>query len=362
MEPNLLTAPARAGCWCCCESRVRAAGVWKNHGQIDFDKVDEKGARQQYLIYTFSAFVLPGDYDVVLAVVDTANGEHGIREERLHVPVLKNDPLRDAWRDLPPVEFVPPAEPPDLWYLPSIDAPLHLPVETRRPLRLDVLANLTPSERVTGSLNAQNGNLSVLVPALKTISQLQVRNGSLHVALLDLLHQRVTFHQDDGQALDWPAIRNTLDERDTGTIDLRSLGERGRSAEFFVSEVRRRIDAAAEGQAHALVILSGPVEFERGVDLQAIHAAPPPNCRVFYIRYRTVRPHPDRQEEPVHLGRGRWDSGTPGRQRPGYRRQELDIDQLEPTLKPLAPRVFDVETPDEFRKALAAIIAEVAKM
>jgi hypothetical protein len=40
----------------------------------------------------------------------------------------------------------------------------------------------------------------------------------------------------------------------------------------------------------------------------------------------------------------------------------MEIDQLEPTLKPLAPRVFDVETPEEFRKALATIVAEIAKM
>jgi hypothetical protein len=40
----------------------------------------------------------------------------------------------------------------------------------------------------------------------------------------------------------------------------------------------------------------------------------------------------------------------------------LPIDQLEPTLKPLAPRLFDVETPEDFRKALAAILTEIAKL
>jgi Cu/Ag efflux protein CusF len=340
--------------------------LWQNHGQIDFDKVAE-GARSQYLIYTFSAFVLPGDYRVALAVVDTVNGERGVREERLHVPPLRNDSLPDAWRGLPPVEFLSKADPPDSWYLPYISTPLHLPLRTRRPVRIDVLVNLTPSERATGSLRAQSGNLSVLLPALKTISQLDLHNASLHIALLDLLHQRVTFHQDDVHTLDWPAMKDTLSEKDTGTIDLKSLGERSRNAAFFVAEVGKRIAAAGEGQARALVVLSSSVEFEAGEDLHPIEAAPTPDRRVFYIRYHALLPRPDRPAGMAHGGHGHMGMGGMGSgpgewRRGGYRGQEMQIDQLEPTLKPLAPRLFDVEGPEDFRKALAAILAEIARM
>ena len=38
------------------------------------------------------------------------------------------------------------------------------------------------------------------------------------------------------------------------------------------------------------------------------------------------------------------------------------IDQLEPLLKPLEPRLFEVATPEQFRKALAVILAEIAKL
>ena len=171
-------------------------GVWQNHGTIDLDKVKE-GVRSEYLDYIFSAFVLPGEYRVALAVVDTVTGEHAVREERLHVAPIKNDVLPDAWRGLPPVEFLSPADPPDTWYLPSVGEPLHLPVNTRRPVRIDMLVNLTPSERATGSVGAQSGNLRVLLPALKTFSQLDLHTGTLNVALLDLMHQKVAFHQDD---------------------------------------------------------------------------------------------------------------------------------------------------------------------
>jgi hypothetical protein len=38
------------------------------------------------------------------------------------------------------------------------------------------------------------------------------------------------------------------------------------------------------------------------------------------------------------------------------------FDQLEPLLKPLDPRLFDVSTPEQFRKALATILGEIAKL
>jgi hypothetical protein len=339
--------------------------LWQNHGQVDFEKVQD-AVRSEYFQYMFSAFVLPGDYRVALAVVDTANGEHGIREERLHVAPLRNDPLQDSWRGLPPVEFLPPAEPPDSLYLPSISEPLHLPVQTRRPVRIDVLVNLTPSERATGSVQAQNGNLSVLLPELKIISGLDLHTGSLHVALLDLLHQQVTFHQDDAHVLDWPAVKDTLNEQTTGTIDVKSLGDRSRSAAFFVSEAGKRIGPTGDGQARALIVLSSSVEFEAGEDLRPIEAAPSPDCRVYYIRYHALAPRPDWRGNPgQHGGHGHMGGGGAGPgdwRRPGYRGQELQIDQLEPTLKPLVPRLFDVESPEDFRKALAAIIADISRM
>jgi hypothetical protein len=46
---------------------------------------------------------------------------------------------------------------------------------------------------------------------------------------------------------------------------------------------------------------------------------------------------------------------------PGFAVQE-PLDQLEPLLKPLQPRVFDVYDPGQFRKALAEIMKEIGRM
>ena len=334
-------------------------GIWQDHGAPEFKKVEE-GVRSQYLDYTWSVFVLPGDYRVALAVVDTQTHDHGVREERVHVAATRNDPLPDAWRSLPAVEFLAPDEPPAFWYQPDIRGRLHLPLETRRPVRVDVLVNLTPSERASGSPGAQNNNLRVLLPALKVLSQMDLRNGSMNVSLLDLTRRKVTLKREL-QGLDWPTLLNALGTQETGTIDVASLGERSRSAGFFVSEVRRRI-AANEGEAHALVILSSAVEFEKGEDLKPIDAAPSPDLRVFYFRFPALQERP-RRSEGVMRGYGRHGGGMPGGwRRPGYQGQELQIDQLAPVLKPLAPRLHDIESPDQFRKALAAMMDEISRM
>jgi len=330
-------------------------GVWQDHGIPDFRKVEE-GVRSEYLAWTWSAFVLPGDYRVALAVVDTQNHDHGAREEAVHVAALRNDPLPDAWRGLPDVEFLAPDEPPAFWYQPEIRDSLHLPLATRRPVHVDVLVNLTPSERTSGSLGAQNNNLRLLLPALKVLSQMDLPNGSMNVSLLDLTRQKVTL-QHDLHNLDWPALRDALGAQETGTIDVASLGERSRSADFFVSEVRRRI-AANEGEAHALVILSSAVEFEKGEDLKPIDAAPSSDLRVFYLRYPAFLQREDRRVRPMY-GRYGHRGGLPIG--PGYPNREV-IDQLAPTVKPLAPRVHDIESPEQFRKTLAGIMDEISRM
>src|SRR5258708_39269300 len=164
--------------------------------------------RSQDVSLVMSLFVLPGDYRIRLAMYATATGEHGVKQEKMHVAALKSDPLPEMWHDLPAVEFIDPSEPPESWYLPSLKGRLHLPVTSKKPVRVEVLVNLTPSERLSGSSRAQNRSLGALIPALKTISQIDLRNGSMNIELLDLSRQRAALHQEDLHGLDWPAMKD----------------------------------------------------------------------------------------------------------------------------------------------------------
>ncbi len=222
-----------------------------------------------------------------------------------------------------------------------------------------MLVNLTPSERASGSLRVQSRNLSAMLPAMKAISQIDLREGAINAAMLDLTRRRVVFHQEQVQKLDWDGIKTGLAENDPGTIDVKSLQDRKHNAQFFVHEVAHRVNAEPAKPVRVLIVLSSPVSFESGEDLQPIHPETTPDYHVYYLRFHEERPR--YVAPPLSEGRRGFGGGMGRHRRPdGLESAPASIDQLEPTLKPLAPRVFDLYTPADFRKALATLLAEIS--
>src|SRR5205807_1018930 len=125
--------------------------------------------------------------------------------------------------DLPPVEFVNAAEPPDTWFLSTMAGRLNLPLETRSAIDIEVLVNASPTEW-TSRVNTMN--LSVLMPALKVFSQVKVSSGSMRFAVLDLTRRRVSFEQDAKAELNWTTLKDALTEANPHLIDVRSLENR----------------------------------------------------------------------------------------------------------------------------------------
>ena len=297
----------------------------------------------------------PGDYQVAAAVYDVLAKEHSLKRIKLHVPEIAHDPLPGVWRDIPAVEFVPISDPPERWFLPEITSKLYLPVRNEKPVRIEVVVNESPTEiamRRTGRVSTRNmGNL---IPALKVISQMTVENGSVNIQLLDLERRKVSFSQESVKTLDWERLKTALVENDPNTIDVHALENHEQNAQFFVAEIRKRLEMESEAK-RVLIVLSGPMAFPKGQDLRPIEAAPEPGSRVFYIRY-----NPPRQGPALGMvGRGGRAMGPPMPMPPQGASTD---DSLARTLKPLAPRVFDVTMPTEFRSALAAIMGEISGM
>ena len=326
--------------------------LYQDHGYLDLTKV-EAGIRSQIITYSESAFVLPGNYPMTVGIFDTNNQEHWLRNETLKVPQMKNEPLPFAWRDLPEIEFHPPEETPDSWYMPTVKGRLHLPVENRHPLKIDILVNLTPSEIASGSARIQDRNLSVLLPTMKALAQMNLKGGTLNVESIDLTRQKVTFRQEAVAKLDWTKMRAALTEDQLGTIDVKSLGERGSSVQFFENEVAKRVRTA-----DVLIILSSSARFESGMDRTPLKTEGTPDCRVYYIRYH---PPPVRymvQPQATMLGRR-----VPlSRSQPMMQMGPTIVDQLEATLRNLRHRLFDVQNPEEMRKALAELTIDLSAM
>lgn len=319
---------------------------YQAHASVQLSKLDEN-IKAVNLDVTERAFVLPGDYQLAVGLLDTGTGEHSATESKFRVPTPRNF-LPGAWHDLAPVEFIHQEQPPDSWYLPGITDRLQWAAPVHSPARINIILNVAPSLQAPGTHLAPSGGLAAILPTLKVITQAGSPSVSEHVELLDLPRRRAPFQQDQVHNLDWPRLKASFHEASTASIDVHSLTERHHDAQFFVSQVRTLL-RASEKQPCVLVVLTNPVAFEPGEDLEPISTEALPACSVFYIRFH--EPAPTVAQFDPEMGRGRSRRGGPIRNRPA---REV-VDQLEATLKPLRPKVFDVAMPEEVTKVLDEI-------
>jgi hypothetical protein len=301
--------------------------VWENRIAIHRDFV-------QY------AFVLPGDYAVSVEI------RHVVVSKKLHVPPLKSEPLPDLWAGLPCVEFITSKpDSPDAWFLPEIESRLHLPVETRNPVHIDVLVNTTPGERFSAeSGGAMERNLSVLIPAAKVISQMDLRHGSMDTAFLDL-----TRRQEAGVQT-WEAMKGFLARNNPRVVDVGALSGQWKMRSFFMERLMSRVGEPDR----VAIVLSGPAFLDGQEPAGPVELPGGAAPRVFYIRCREI---PQWMLEPRPRPR-------PGaRPRPSQRASfALPLDDLEKPLDTPGARVFDVITPGQFGRVLAAVIEQISRM
>ena len=211
-----------------------------------------------------------------------------------------------------------------------------------QPARIGVILNVAPHR-------SNSTDLAALLPTVKAISQTGSSAISEHVELLDLSRRRVAFDQKETPEIDWPRLKESLGESNTASIDVHSLSERQHNAQFFVSQVRGVLRDSQ--QPCVLVVLTPPVAFESGEDLNPISVEALPACRVVYVRYHALVERA-RPADPMfggrhggHMGRGPVYGNSPPQ----------IVDQLEATLKPLNPKVLDVDTPEQMTKAFIEI-------
>lgn len=312
-----------------------AGGVWQTHGSLEHAPA-----------YVQNEFVLPGDYAISVALFDPVTFRHGFAQKKLHVPDLKTEPLPGSWTGLPRVEFLPTGvDLPDSWFLPSISSRLNLPVQTERPVHVDLLVNTTPSDRATDSVGELRRNMSAVIPALKVLSQIQLSNGTLDAALLDLIHRRTV------RASGWDQMKPLLIETNPGIIDVHALDSRWKMRGFFLDQVARRI---AGDSARVVIVLSGPAFLQDQEPVAKIDLPQDAEHRVFYVRCRLI-PHSELFPRP--------------RPRPGVRPRpprpnlfRLPLDDLEQPLDASGAMLFDVITPEQFRRVLASIIGQISRL
>ena len=320
---------------------------WRMHNTYSLASIPAD-AKARGVLYSQEVFILPGDYVVSLAVCDSITREYSFAHRTLHVAPLRGDPLPAAWRDLQPVELVHDFDTPDVWFQPYVRGKVRLPLETRRPVHLSLMMNMTPSDRASGSVRSFRRNMSVLVPALKLLSNLELSEGTLDVALLDLT-RRKTWEQKNVRGLDWNRMRAPFADANPGVIDAQSLAAKAQMTQFFWDQMLDRLRPDTGSDAlKVMIVLSAPAFLEHQFKVEPARFPKDPNRRVFYLRYRPLPP-PRMTFDPFGQGPVPVAAGLPA-------------DDIEHTLKSLDAKIYSSITPEEFRRALSNVISEIAKM
>ncbi|HEY2495838.1 MAG TPA: hypothetical protein VGK24_02110 [Candidatus Angelobacter sp.] len=331
-------------------------------------------AKRSDVEFSWQAFAVPGQYEVSVALWDKKSGEHNFMQRLFNVSAYKNDPLPGMWRGLEPFEFWSTnREGPGFIFHSDIEGRLYLPLQTRRPVHMEVLLDMTPSADIfRGSYGYYNRYLSAALPMFKVFNQINVTNGSKSAAALDLLQRQVRFEQDDGKDLDWPSLSKALaPDNGPGVVSVKDLKNRQQSPVYLREEILRRIKADTEQKTkqrekplHVIVLIGNPMDTYTFPSLPAIETGNEEDCLIYYLQFDFS------EHEEIRFGGGRFrgdrldrrDKGDRGFQhfeRQGYLGAAGNVEKM---LKPLKMRTFQIRSADDVRHALAKVLEEVGKL
>lgn len=307
------------------------------------------------VVLSWQVFLLPGDYRAIVAFYYSGRDPHSLAVQKIHVEPLRHDPLPEAWRDLPSVEFSDPQpEGLDELLLPSIAGRLHLPAKTAGPVRIEIIANLTPypSERRRSKLYTER--LGVFLPILKTLAQLDLENGSLRESVLDLTRRSVIFNQQDikGGNVAWAGLEEALSVNSAVAVNVDDLREEEHLGDFLREEITHRLaDAADDKIGRIFIIVSGPMDL--GPPPLEIVAPATAKFMLFYLKCNFLQSsafvrHEHFSVEPVEPSEQAIERAAP--------------DGIARLLRGLQPRTLPVDSAQSVRQALATILGEISRM
>jgi hypothetical protein len=297
-------------------------------------------------------YVRPGTYTVAVMAYDAASRHGNLWRGTLHVAPLKDDPLPGIERNLPQVEFLPPAQPLhigrgrglgsmitfDPWALGQGE--LVLPVANARPVQVDIVANVSLSA-ITDWHNSEAPNWqyqvngATLVQISNVLAQLSPQAGCVRLSALDVRRQTVFLDGQDARLLDWPGLRKAISGVNRVKIEAGTLaGEKYEPA--FLAHYLEHLSSAPSScelhgpsPLHILILVSDAFVFPNGTQFTTVQ---PEHILVDLCYYLRV--------VPVTVGH--WD-------------------EIGKVVKPLHPVKLEFSDPGHFRKALAELITDIER-
>ena len=286
--------------------------------------LDGKIPEDKELRFNDNVIAQPGEYFLCLVLYESQTGRHNTLKRRITVTTSSGDPLPNAGKDLPQLEFFDfsDRERGTLQFFKG----LSLPVTNKRMLRVELISLLNPPEQWSDQRRIVRRHMQQTAAALNALSQLQLAQGTVSIIGLDVAHGAVAFQQADVEQLNSEELTAVLNKiADDNTVSLATM-QRGGSGAFFRESLDLQLTPST-GATKIIVVVSGSEVFDPSGSVKPLDPRKNCDCRVYHLRFRY----------DIHDG----------------------SDDIGKILKPIGPRTFDIATPREFRKSLAEIIRDL---
>src|SRR5215471_8470266 len=171
-------------------SRVSSSdGEWLIEPSVARQDIEDQLARHVQVQFVMRMVVQPGDYILWAVLYDRRTGKYNVAKRHFKISELRGDPLPDLYRRMPLVEF--PEAPDDKNALGFVNGQLYLPVHNKRPLQVELISMLSPPEQWTGRARVMRAHNDDTLGALAALSEIDLSEGSLSIAGLDLMRRQV---------------------------------------------------------------------------------------------------------------------------------------------------------------------------
>jgi hypothetical protein len=305
-------------------------GEWLNEPSIMRHTVEHL-AKNFQAEFAMRVVVQPGDYVLWSVLYDRKTGKHNVAKRRVKVAELRGDPLPDLYRRMPLVEF-PETNESNPNRVGFVNSQLYLPVRNKRPLQVELISMLSPPEQWIGRSRIMRAHADDTLGALAALSQLDLAEGSLSITGLDLVRRQVMFEQRQFESVQWTSLMEAIKKAQSPDISAKALQGAKNNGAFFREILTERLtnDPPPADATRVILVVTSAQLFESGADLRPLQIEGDCKCRVYYLRFRLT--------------------------------MNDVFDQLEKFMKPLRPRVFNLITARDLRKAIAEIVADLAKL
>jgi hypothetical protein len=306
-------------------------GEWLNEPYVVRHTLEGKLPSNLQAEFLIRFVAQPGEYVVWAVLYDRKTGKHNVASRRIRVPEIRGDPLPDLYQRMPLVEFLKRSDS-DNNGIDFVEIPLYLPVQNSRPVRVELISMLSPPEQWTGRRRIMRTHNDATVGALTALSQLELAQGSISLTGLDLVRRQVMFEERELPDMQWEQFLDAMRRAQSLDISADALQGSKNNGAFFREFLNQRLtgDSISSDGMRVIIVVTSSRLFENGSDLRPVQIEGACNCRLYYLRFRL---------NPIDV-----------------------FDQLEKLMKPLRPRIFNVITSRDLRKAIAEIVADLKRL